>query len=43
MCGSSAKCYWFALDVDPSFVEPDFMSEYEATFGDEHVEDSVVD
>jgi hypothetical protein len=25
----------FALDVDPSFVKPEFMSEYETTFGDE--------
>jgi hypothetical protein len=32
-----------ALDVDPSFVEPEFMSEYEATFEDEHAEDSTDD
>jgi hypothetical protein len=25
----------FDLDVDPSSVEPEFMLEYEATFGDE--------
>jgi hypothetical protein len=33
----------FALDVDLSFIEPEFMSEYVATFGDECVEDSVDD
>jgi hypothetical protein len=33
----------FALDVDPSFVEPEFMLEYEATFGDEHADDSADD
>jgi hypothetical protein len=33
----------FALDVDPSFVELEFMLEYEAEFGDERVEDSVDD
>jgi hypothetical protein len=32
-----------ALDVDPSFMEIEFMSEYEASFGDEHTEDSVDD
>jgi hypothetical protein len=31
----------FALDVDPSFIELEFMPEYEATFGDERVEDST--
>jgi hypothetical protein len=30
-----------ALDVDPSFVEPKFMPEYEAAFGDERAEDSA--
>jgi hypothetical protein len=33
----------FALDIDPSFVEPEIMLEYEATFGDERAEDSVDD
>jgi hypothetical protein len=33
----------FALDVDPSFVEPEFMSKYEMTFGDERAEDSADD
>jgi hypothetical protein len=32
-----------ALDVDPSFVELEFMPEYEAAFGDERMEDSVDD
>jgi hypothetical protein len=33
----------FALDDDPSFIEPEFMPKYEATFGDERVEDSADD
>jgi hypothetical protein len=33
----------FALDVDPSFVEPEFMSEYEAAFGDKRADGSVDD
>jgi hypothetical protein len=33
----------FTLDVDPSFIEPEFMSEYEAVFGEERAEDSVDD
>jgi hypothetical protein len=33
----------FALDVDPSFVELEFMPEYKAEFGDERAEDSVDD
>jgi hypothetical protein len=33
----------FALDVDLSFIELEFMSEYEATFGDERAEDSAND
>jgi hypothetical protein len=33
----------FGLDVDPSFVELEFMTEYEMTFGDERAEDSVDD
>jgi hypothetical protein len=33
----------FALDVDPSFPELEFMLKYEATSGDEHVEHSVDD
>jgi hypothetical protein len=33
----------FALDIDPSFVEPEFMPEYETTFGDESAEDLVGD
>jgi hypothetical protein len=33
----------FGLDVDPSFVELEFMPEYETTFGDERAEDSVDD
>jgi hypothetical protein len=33
----------FSLDIDPSFVEPEFMSEYKATFGDECAEDSADD
>jgi hypothetical protein len=32
-----------ALDVDPSFVEPKFMPGYEATFGDERIEDLADD
>jgi hypothetical protein len=31
----------FTLDVDPSFVEPEFILKYEAVFGDEHAEDSA--
>jgi hypothetical protein len=33
----------FALYVDPSFVEAEFMPEYETMFGDERVEDSAYD
>jgi hypothetical protein len=33
----------FALDVDLSFIDVEFMLEYEATFGDERAEDSVDD
>jgi hypothetical protein len=33
----------FALDVDPSFMELEFISEYEATFGDERAEGSIDD
>jgi hypothetical protein len=33
----------FALNVDLSFVEPEFMPEYEAAFGDERAEDSADD
>jgi hypothetical protein len=33
----------FALDVDPFFIELEFMPEYEVTFGDERVEDSADD
>jgi hypothetical protein len=33
----------FVLDVDPCFVEVEFMPEYETTFGDERVKDSVDD
>jgi hypothetical protein len=33
----------FALDVDLSFIELEFMLEYEATFGDERAEDSAND
>jgi hypothetical protein len=33
----------FAQDVELSFVEPEFMSAYLATFGDECVEDSADD
>jgi hypothetical protein len=28
----------FAIDVDSSFIEPEFMPEYEVTFGDERAE-----
>jgi hypothetical protein len=31
----------FALDIDPSFIESEFMPEYEAVFGDERAEDSA--
>jgi hypothetical protein len=30
----------FTLDVDLSFVEPEFIPEYEVTFGDERAEDA---
>jgi hypothetical protein len=33
----------FALDVDLSIVEPEFMPEYEAAFGDERAEDPADD
>jgi hypothetical protein len=33
----------FALDVDPSFIEPEFMPEYKAMFRDECAEDSADD
>jgi hypothetical protein len=33
----------FALDVEPSFIELVFMSEYEAVFGDDRAKDSVDD
>jgi hypothetical protein len=33
----------FALDVDSSFVESEFMPKYEATFGDERAKDSAND
>jgi hypothetical protein len=33
----------FSLNVDTSFVEPEFIPEYEAVFGDEHAEDSAND
>jgi hypothetical protein len=33
----------FALDVDPSFVEPEFMPKYDAASGDERAEDSADD
>jgi hypothetical protein len=33
----------FALDVDPSFIESEFMLEYEAVFRDERAEDSADD
>jgi hypothetical protein len=33
----------FFLDVDLSFVETEFMVEYDVTFGDEHTEDSADD
>jgi hypothetical protein len=33
----------FALNVDPSFVELEFMPEHEAAFGDERGEDSTDD
>jgi hypothetical protein len=32
----------FTLDVDPSFVEPEFMPKYEATFRDECAEENFV-
>jgi hypothetical protein len=31
----------FSINVDPSFVEPEFMPKYEAMFGDERAEDSA--
>jgi hypothetical protein len=33
----------FALDDDPSFIEPEFMPKYEAAFGDERAKDSTDD
>jgi hypothetical protein len=33
----------FAIDVDPSFVEPEFMPKYETTFGNERADDSADD
>jgi hypothetical protein len=33
----------FALNVDPSFVELEFMLEHEAAFGDERADDSTDD
>jgi hypothetical protein len=33
----------FSLYIDSSFIEPEFMPEYETMFGDEHAEDSAVD
>jgi hypothetical protein len=33
----------FALDADPSFIEPEFIPEYEVTFGDERAQDSADD
>jgi hypothetical protein len=33
----------FAVDVDPSFIKPVFMPEYEAVFRDEPAEDSTKD
>jgi hypothetical protein len=33
----------FALYVDPSFLEPEFMLEYEVAFGDEREVDSTID
>jgi hypothetical protein len=33
----------FAIDVDPSFIEPEFMSEYKAVFGDKRAEDLADD
>jgi hypothetical protein len=33
----------FALDVDLSFIDVEFMLEYEATFGNERADDSVDD
>jgi hypothetical protein len=33
----------FTLDVDPPSVEPEFMTDYEAAFGDKREEDSVDD
>jgi hypothetical protein len=33
----------FTVDVDLSFIEPEFMPEYEAVFRDERVEDSADD
>jgi hypothetical protein len=33
----------FVLNIDLSFVEPEFMLEYEATFGEERAEDSADD
>jgi hypothetical protein len=33
----------FILDVDLSFIDVEFILEYEAAFGDERAEDSVDD
>jgi hypothetical protein len=33
----------FTLEVEPPFIEPEFMPEYEAAFGDENAEDSAGD
>jgi hypothetical protein len=33
----------FTLDVDTPSIEPEFMPEYEATFGDERVKNSADD
>jgi hypothetical protein len=40
MCGSSANCIGFTLDVDPPSIDPEFMPEYEAAFRGERAEDS---
>jgi hypothetical protein len=33
----------FALNVDVPFIEPEFMPEYDATFGNQRAEDSCDD
>jgi hypothetical protein len=33
----------FTQDVEPSFIEPEFMPEYKTTFGDECAKDSIDD